>query len=177
MAGNPTAPSHEIITIPSYGEGGRDLLKEQCFAVRIAVFSDEQGFPLDTEIDDADETAMHILLRLTPSLEPIGTIRGHKPPGKSYYKLSRLAVLKDYRQHRFGCALVLALHDWVTRDARRASAELGLNGASVEVVCHSQIPVKAFYAKFGYVPEGNEFDEDGAPHQKMVARLPLQFSS
>jgi len=40
-------------------------------------------------------------------------------------------------------------------------------------MCHSQIQAKAFYAKFGYVPEGNEFDEDGAPHQKMIIHLPL----
>ena len=54
-----------------------------------------------------DETATHILLRLTPSLTPVGTIRVTQPKG-TYYKLSRLVVLKEYRQFRFGRALVEA---------------------------------------------------------------------
>ncbi|KAJ8469888.1 hypothetical protein ONZ51_g8694 [Trametes cubensis] len=162
------APAHEIITVPAPGQPGRDELKQQCYDVRIDVFHHEQGFPLDTEIDEYDEEAIHILLRLVPSLKPIGTIRCVKM--KDYYKLTRLAVLKDYRKYRFGRALVQSLHDYVKADARAS----GLAGSgSVNVVAHSQIPVKEFYGKFGYVPEGEEFDEDGAPHQKMVARLSL----
>ena len=89
-----------------------------------------------------DEEATHILLRLVPSLKPIGTIRCVKM--KDYYKLTRLAVLKDYRKYRFGRALVQSLHDYVKADARAS----GLAGSgSVNVVAHSQIPVKEFYGK------------------------------
>ncbi|KAG6910973.1 hypothetical protein DXG01_006027 [Tephrocybe rancida] len=89
-----------------------------------------------------DPTATHFLLRLTPSLTPIGTIRAYKAPG-GYYKLSRLAVLKDYRNYRFGRELVLALHDWVKAHA------LGAGSTEwVEIVSHSQLPVKGFYAKY-----------------------------
>jgi hypothetical protein len=55
--------------------------------------------------------------------------------------LSRLSVLKDFRNLHFGRELVLALHKWVATDA------LSRGEHSVKVVCHSQIPVKAFYAK------------------------------
>ncbi|KAI0375873.1 acyl-CoA N-acyltransferase [Pilatotrama ljubarskyi] len=161
-------PAHEIIVVPAAGQPGREELRQQCYDVRIDVFHREQGFPLETEIDDYDEEATHILLRLVPSGQPIGTIRCVKL--KDYYKLTRLAVLKDYRQYRFGRLLVESLHDYVKSDARAS----GLGGPdTVKVVAHSQIPVKGFYSKFGYVPEGEEFDEDGAPHQKMVARLSL----
>ncbi|KAI9000807.1 acyl-CoA N-acyltransferase [Trametes punicea] len=163
-----SVPAYEIITVPAVGQPGREELRQQCFDVRIDVFHHEQGFPLDTEIDDYDAEATHILLRLVPSLKPVGTIRCVKLEG--FYKLSRLAVLKDYRKHRFGRALVQSLHDHVKADARAS----GLAGSdTVKVIAHSQIPVKEFYGKFGYVPEGEEFDEDGAPHQKMVARLSL----
>ncbi|EPQ59153.1 acyl-CoA N-acyltransferase [Gloeophyllum trabeum ATCC 11539] len=162
------APKHELITVPGVGEAGRDELRQQCYDVRIAVFIDEQGFPLDVEIDEADETATHFLLRLVPALTPVGTIRAYRSKDGSYYKLSRLAVLKDYRKYGWGRELVLALHNWVVQDA----TSQGLSGP-VPVVCHSQIPVKRFYAKLGYVEEGAEFDEDGAPHQKMVARLSI----
>ncbi|KAF9006612.1 acyl-CoA N-acyltransferase [Cyathus striatus] len=116
-----------------------------------------------------EDIATHFLLRLIPSLTPIGTIRVYKNPGASYYKLSRLAVLKDYRKYSFGRTLVLALHDWVKATAQQAGEV-----RPVQIVAHSQIYVKGFYAKFGYEPEGDEFDEEGDPHQKMVLRLPLQ---
>jgi predicted GNAT family N-acyltransferase len=64
-------------------------------------------------------------------------------PGANYYKLSRLAVLKEYRQHRLGRELVLSLHDWVKGQAQQKGTL-----ESVEIVCHSQVPVKGFYAKY-----------------------------
>lgn len=90
-----------------------------------------------------EDASAHFLLRLTPSLEPIGTIRVYKMPGANYYKLSRLAVLKEYRRHRFGRELVLSLHDWVKGQALQEGTL-----ESVKIACHSQIPVKAFYAKY-----------------------------
>ena len=87
-----------------------------------------------------DESATHILLRLTPALTPVGTIRCSKT--HEYYKLSRLAVLKDYRAFRFGAALVRALHAHVRADALQA----GRRGP-VKIVAHSQIPAKGFYSK------------------------------
>lgn len=160
-----TVPPHQIIVIPPPGHQDRQSLFDQCIDVRIDVFIREQQFSLDAEVDGRDPTATHFLLRLVPSLTPIGTIRAYRAEGANYYKLSRLAVLKPYRQYRFGRDLVLALHRWAKDDAERT----GLQAA--QVICHSQLPVKGFYAKYGYQPEGDEFDEDGAPHQKMVAYL------
>ncbi|KAI0346863.1 acyl-CoA N-acyltransferase [Trametopsis cervina] len=160
------APTYELITVPGVGEEGREALRQQCYDVRIDVFHHEQGFPLDTEIDDLDETATHILLRLTPSLKPVGTIRITK--GNGYYKLSRLAVLKDYRQFRFGRKLVETVSDYVRADAKNS----GLAVATIRL--HSQLYVKPFYAKYGYEPVGEEFDEDGAPHQLMVCTLRIE---
>ena len=90
-----------------------------------------------------DEEATHILLRLAPSLKPVGTIRCVKFAG--YYKLTRLAVLKEYRQYRFGRALVQSLHAFVKADAKAAGSRVSED--PVKVVCHSQIPVKGFYGK------------------------------
>ena len=44
--------AYEVITVPAVGEPGREELRQQCYDVRIAVFSVEQGFPLETEIDE-----------------------------------------------------------------------------------------------------------------------------
>jgi len=90
-----------------------------------------------------DETAEHFLLRLFPSLQPIGTVRASRAScrGVAYYKLSRLAVLKDFRNYKFGRELVLALHQWVATDAQSRGEH------SAKVICHSQILAKVFYAK------------------------------
>ncbi|KAF6762221.1 acyl-CoA N-acyltransferase [Ephemerocybe angulata] len=155
--------AHEVVVAQTPEE------RQQCLDVRTQVFHVEQKFPLETEIDENEEISTHFLLRLVPSLTPIGTIRAFKS-AHGDYKLTRLAVLKDYRKYRFGRLLVESLHGWVQTHA----SETNTTGAAfAKVVCHSQLPVQAFYARFGYAPEGEQFDEDGDPHQKMVLRLPL----
>lgn len=66
--------------------------------------------------------------------------------------MSRLAVLKEYRQYSFGRELVEALHKYAVQDATKslensADATLVKSNNVIRVVSHSQIPVKAFYAK------------------------------
>ncbi|OJA19354.1 hypothetical protein AZE42_00428 [Rhizopogon vesiculosus] len=169
-------PPHEIIIVPPPEHEDRTALLQQCFQVRVDVFVHEQGFPVEVEVDEHDPTATHWLLRLVPSLKPIGTIRAHRVDlvGNSYYKLTRLVVLKEYRHYKFGGNLVLGLHDWVKDDARKSGMV-----DFVKVVCHSQAVransggAVAFYRKFRYEEEGDLFDEDGEPHQKMVVRLSL----
>jgi hypothetical protein len=38
--------------VPSVGQPGREQLRQQCYGVRIDVFHREQGFPLESEIDE-----------------------------------------------------------------------------------------------------------------------------
>ncbi|KAF8213860.1 acyl-CoA N-acyltransferase [Mycena galopus ATCC 62051] len=151
-----------------YAQGDEKIIAD-CHRLRA------EGFPLDTEFDDVEQIAFHFLLRVTeldpstgePTVKSVGTIRGTTPgtyPGINRYKLSRLAVDKNYRKHKFGRLLVEKLHQWIQADAKAANR-------SAEVECHSQLPAMGFYAKFGYKPEGEQFDEDGAPHQNMAVLL------
>ncbi|KZO92338.1 hypothetical protein CALVIDRAFT_520319 [Calocera viscosa TUFC12733] len=131
-------------------------LFQQCVDVRL------KGTPLPPDRYDAPGRSVHFLLRLVPSHTPIGTIRMTRNPRK----LGRLAVLAQYRKYKFGAALVLRTHEWVLAQDPSTGGE-----TPYDVVAHAQLYVKPFYAKFGYVEEGPEFEEDGAPHQKMVAHL------
>ncbi|WVQ97907.1 hypothetical protein IAU59_005024 [Kwoniella sp. CBS 9459] len=207
---------------------------EACYDIRIEVFSVEQGFPLDTEIDEYDPISVHFLLTTPipspppesssllplPSLsavvdsitgntgsasssstspqpaspsasatpgataeagsdtdttdKPIGTIRFVPTKGK----LTRLAVDKEYRKYGFGKVLVQGMEDYILRKGNAGRLEKLVEQKDggervIRVKCHSQIPVKSFYARMGYVPEGDEFDEEGAPHQLMVHELEL----
>ncbi|KAF5359025.1 hypothetical protein D9758_004857 [Tetrapyrgos nigripes] len=120
------------------------------------------NFHLRFNFSSLDPTATHFLLRHLQSSEssvsiPIGTIRGTKhikasadgSGSSTYYKLSRLAILKSYRKYKLGRKLVETLHSWIISDAKDSS----YSDDTVKVITHSQIPVKGFYAKFGYIPE------------------------
>ena len=61
--------------------------------------------------------------------------------GNAYYKLSRLAVLKEYRKFGFGRVLVLALHDCAIQNALKCSIP------TATIVAHAQLYVKPFYSK------------------------------
>jgi len=163
------APAHELLVVDT----STPEFREQCMKIRFAVFVDEQHFPSDVEIDKYDEpgASFHLLLRLVPSQEPIGTVRliDLSPTNK---KLGRLCVLKEYRSFKFGKDLVLASHRAILQ---RAQVEGIIE--ELEVSLHSQVYVKGFYNKCGYVEVGGEFDEDGAPHQKMVCQLSVPQST
>ncbi|KAJ7068581.1 acyl-CoA N-acyltransferase [Mycena amicta] len=168
--------SAKIVSFEVVSSNDESIISE-CHRIRKQVFHIEQKFPLDTEFDDVEDVAMHLLVRVTEedpatgvqTVKGVGTIRGTTPdvyPAINRYKLSRLAVEAGYRQHKLGRLLVESLHKWVVADAAETNRP-------AEIECHSQINVIPFYAKFGYVPEGERFDEDGAPHQNMVARFPV----
>ncbi|XP_006456823.1 hypothetical protein AGABI2DRAFT_78761 [Agaricus bisporus var. bisporus H97] len=161
-------PSYEIVVASSKEE------QQQCYEVRVNVFHYEQKFPLECELDDKEDISTHILLRLTPSMEPIGTIRGYLVPGSTdTYKLTRLAVTKEYRKYGFGRKLVEALHQWIRSHDELVQKHKHQPPNLIKIISHSQIYAKGFYARFGYIEEGEEFIEDGDPHQKMVLHIPI----
>jgi len=89
-------------------------------------------------------------------------------------------LLSDYRSYGYGRKLVEALHlhveNAVDGDAMSDIVEERDGKRLVNISLHSQIYVIPFYAKLGYVAEGPEFDEEGAPHRKMVKELELRTS-
>ncbi|KAJ7774120.1 hypothetical protein B0H14DRAFT_3588965 [Mycena olivaceomarginata] len=123
----------------------------ECHRLRKEIFHIEQGISLETEYDSVEHLACHFLLRVTEqdpvsgeiSVKSVGTIRVTTPdvyPALNRYKLSRMAVDKAYRKHRFGHLLVAKLHQWVQADAKAANRP-------AEVECHSHVFTTGFYAK------------------------------
>ncbi|KAG9015542.1 hypothetical protein FRB94_000147 [Tulasnella sp. JGI-2019a] len=154
-------PAHDIVLVSSTAADS-ELLK-QCRDVRIKVFVDEQKFPAETEIDEYDEgdLSVHYLVQILPLKEPAGVVR--IVPSKM--KIGRLCILPEYRKYRFGSDLMVKAHDYL----RSCMIEYELKEASISL--HAQIPVVPFYARLGYAQVGEHFDEDGAPHQRMVLVL------
>jgi predicted GNAT family N-acyltransferase len=121
--------------------------------VREAVFVVEQGVPPEIELDEWDPRCEHAL-----ATEPHGRVVGTGrllPDGH----IGRMAVLKEWRGRGVGGAMLEAL---VERAAARGMTRLVLN---------AQTHAVPFYARYGFVPFGDEFVEADIPHVAMAREL------
>lgn len=129
-----------------------DTDRQLCFAIRTAVFVDEQGVAREAEFDAYDAAATHLLALCAD--QPVGTMRWRlTTPGKA--KLERVAVLPHARGKGIGLALV-----------HEALRQLGALDAD-EAVLHAQTHAAAFYRRLGFVTESEPFLEDGIEHIRM----------
>ena len=125
---------------------------EKAFAIRREVFVDEQNCPPELEWEFEDEST-HFLA--TVDDVPTGAARWRKT--ENGYKLERFAVLKNYRQLGIGQALVKA----VIAD---------LPAGADYVYLHAQVQAVSLYKKFNFEALGDEFEEAGIRHYKMVLK-------
>ena len=120
--------------------------------VRRRVFIEEQAVPEDLEWDGEDAGAQHWLALIDDA--PVGTARmragGH---------IGRLAVLQAQRHWGIGSLLLAA--------AITAARVQRLD----EVHLHAQVQALDFYARHGFVAEGEEFMDAGIPHLEMRLRI------
>ncbi len=122
-------------------------------AVRRAVFVDEQGFSPDTEADATDAMSWHAVLY--ESVQPVATGRIYWQDGE--FRLGRICVLHEKRGLGYGDLLMrLLLYKALDHSARSISLS-------------AQTRVAPFYARYGFVPIGELYDDEGVPHQLMRA--------
>jgi ElaA protein len=130
--------------------------KEAAFAIRRAVFVDEQKVDLPLEFDGLDDDAEHLVAMLDGT--PVGTLRLRRVDDETG-KIERVAVLKQARGRSIGHALLQA-----------ALSQLKEDGVS-RAKLHAQTHALDFYAKLGFSAFGEVFDEDGIPHRAMLRDL------
>ena len=114
--------------------------------LRTEVFIVEQNVPVELEWDEMDESCLHALAHDEAGI-PVGTGR-LLPDGH----IGRMAVRKSARGQGIGGAILLAL--------MQAARERG----DREVVLNAQVQAEPFYARFGFVREGEVFPDAGIPH-------------
>lgn len=132
--------------------GSWDELSALASPIRFTVFVDEQKVPVELELDEFDPLSCHALALAGD--EAVGTGR-LLPDGH----IGRMAVLAGWRGRGVGALLLQALID----EAQRR----GL----ARVVLNAQTHALGFYARFGFVPEGEEYEEAGLPHRTMSRSL------
>jgi predicted GNAT family N-acyltransferase len=128
--------------------------RDAAYAIRHAVFVEEQGIPAELEIDDYDPIAEHALAFVDGRCVATARIYlDEQDPSKA--KIGRMAVLKEFRGQGIGTALL--------GEAIRVGM---MQGASLFEL-HAQQSAAPFYAKLQFKSDGAIFDEVGIPHQRM----------
>jgi predicted GNAT family N-acyltransferase len=133
-----------------------DLRK--AFHIRIAVFVEEQGVPLEDEFDEFDNLngqCEHLLVYFEE--QPVGT--GRIRWVDEFGKLERICILEPYRKCGLGKVIITALE------------EIAQERGAKKVKLHGQTHAEGFYKKLGYQTSLSIFIEDGIPHLLMTKEL------
>lgn len=117
--------------------------------IREKVFICEYRIPKENEFDKSDSDCEHVLIRNESDL-PIATGR----IGSSG-KISRIAVLKQYRQQ--------GIHQQVIKQLLNIAKAKGIQ----KVYIDSELEQVALYTKQGFTLEGSVFMDAGIPKQSM----------
>lgn len=122
------------------------------FAVRKAVFMDEQGYK--NEFDEIDGICDYVTVYCNG--KPAGTGRTFPAEENGAFVFGRIAVLKEYRGLHLG-AVILAELEKIAKE----------KGAKCAVLLAQQYAV-GFYEKSGFSLCGDEIEYDeGQPHCRM----------
>ncbi len=120
--------------------------------IRFRVFVEEQGVPLEIELDEHDAASLHALA--FEGETPVATGR-LLPDGH----IGRMAVLAAWRGRGIGALLLKSL---VEKARERGDAQVALS---------AQVHAVRFYRRHGFVEEGGQYVEAGIPHQAMRRAL------
>jgi predicted GNAT family N-acyltransferase len=126
--------------------------EDRIHRIRESVFVLEQGVPAELEWDGRDPVCTHVIAELFDGAKRDAVGTGRLMPNG---KIGRMAVLGKYRGKGIGGQILNALVE-----AAKARGQH-------EVYLHAQSHALAFYQRFGFVAEGEEFQEAGIPHRKM----------
>ena len=141
--------------------GTWDELGQDAAALRVAVFVEEQGIPMDMEWDEADKTSLHAVAynRLGVPLATGRLLPTESVDGAKSSKLGRMAVKRVMRGSKLG------------RDVLHTLMAAAKDRGDDEIVLHAQRSAENFYARLGFTPRGDAFEEVGIAHQEMVRKL------
>lgn len=127
--------------------------KQAAWPIRKRVFIEEQGVPEEMELDEFDLTAQHALAYLNSQC--IGTARLASLPG-NIGRIGRMAVLPAHRSEGIGSQLLNAL---LTKGKAQGITRFEL---------HAQLSAIPFYERFGFIAQGDIYDEAGIAHRDMM---------
>jgi predicted GNAT family N-acyltransferase len=129
---------------------------EDALDVRFEVFVEEQDVPEDLEVDEHEAEAVHFVAYL--GNDPVGAARLREKTADTA-KVERVAVLREHRGEDYGREIMHAVEE--------VAGERGYDRVSL----HAQTHAAPFYDRLDYERVGEEFEEAGIPHVRMVKPL------
>ena len=123
--------------------------------IRHIVFVIGQNVPVEDEIDEFEKDSFHYLAFFNNN--PAGAARWRLTA--KGVKLERFAVLSEYRGRGIGSELVKKILFDIRHDPEAKGKTIYLQ---------AQLDAVRLYRKFGFVKEGDMFDESGIMHYKMI---------
>ena len=139
----------------------------ELYKLRVDIFVHEQESPYK-EIDDTDihPGTQHLLAYETEGgVHFIGTARVFGKPDEGQH-IGRVCVAKNARGHGIATQLVKKALEVCTE---RAGGIDPNRGTLIEVDAQSHLV--NWYERFGFVVDGEEFEEAGRPHKHMSMRI------
>lgn len=128
--------------------------------IRKAVFVDEQHVSEEEEWDGLDPL---------PSTEHFAVFNNDDAVGTARIvmggKIGRMCVLKSHRGNGAGACLLRQVLRHCLLQSHNNNLDQVTAGATLHL--NAQQTATQFYAKFGFVEEGELFDDAGIPHRKM----------
>lgn len=147
-----------------------EQMLEGAFAIRRAVFIEEQAVSEAEEMDGLDALCSHLVYRpLTAPAEDVGTARLRvvtDAQGIRWGKLERIAVLHPWRGQGIGGSLVQGLLTLGTQAFQLSHFKLG-----------AQCDAIPFYEKLGFSAYGDVFMDARIPHRMMKKHAPTPHTS
>ncbi len=136
--------------------------REGAFAVRRAVFVEEQGYTMPQEFDDLDARAMHAVASLAsdrPGVVGTARLLLDRDGLGTVALIGRVSVLPHHRGRGVGRALVA----FVVRNASVMGPYVMRAGAQVAAV--------GFWERMGFERTGDAYMDFHVPHEWMELRL------
>jgi Predicted acyltransferase len=124
---------------------------------RIKVFVVEQECPYQ-EIDDQDDDAIHMILRVDGELAAYTRIIRNS--SSNYVSFGRVLVVKKFRKQHLGREIVSATIEEIKED---------FPGNDIKIAGQSYL--LDFYKSFGFKPVSDVYLEDGIPHVDLVLKV------
>lgn len=137
---------------------------DDCIAIRKTVFVEEQGVPIELEVDGYDDPAsgcMHFLMLERDSDGrpcPVGTLRAYWESADVIH-LQRFCILKEHRGRGFG------------RQALAYVAAYCKKSGARRITFGAQCTAIPFYEKCGCRCVSGVFLDAGMPHRTMEIEL------
>ena len=134
-----------------------DELKEY-FRIRNEVFVKEQGIFAETDVDENDRNATHIIAVEAPTSKVVGVVRCYRKDGNTWFG-GRLGALPDYRNGRVGSRLV------------RFAVSTAKSQGCKKFLAYIQPNNVRFFERLDWENIGEPIIYQGIPHQLMEANL------